>query len=1049
VSTAIRVLTLGTVAIDLDDRRLGPSAGRPFALLLYLASRGGQPSSRRLVEDLLFPFSMRERAHSLRQLLYRLRRLRLPVEADDDQIALSVDRISIDWQDVLSAGTVGESELERLARGLFPGYNPNISEGFREWLDAERTDIVLRLSRVLTTQLAQRRTAGRWDLVETTARALLALDPLSEEGTLAKAEGLALAGSKSAALDLIDDYLEEVGERQQRLQLVPSVVRRRISERLPDETLRAADERQFVGREEPMRVLGALSASTRAGRQQILLLWGEPGVGKTRLLTEFRALAVLQGGYALSLSCQPHDIYRPLGVLCDLVMQLLAAPGALGCDPGARALLQRLVQANKQVDETREAAVTQVSIAAVVRSLNDLLSAVAVETSLLVFIDDVQWIDETSRTAIIGAFATRASRRSSLVLTSRERTMPAGSESQTDTIVSARLQPLNREAALALAHGLLSECREHGVDDATRQIVEQGRGNPFVIRTLCAHYVATNDVESLKHTVTELLARRLHRLPSEARRTLESAVILAKNCTFERLRRLLDVPRQHLLSTIEELDDHGLIDVTDGYLVRSHALLADVVTERMAASVIRLLHGSSAELLHRDVDASAASTLLWDCAEHWRQAGNDERAIAVLMECAHRSVESGRATDAILTLRRALGLTVLDERRLAIVERGLEISWQSHVYVEARFFTSELARLRAALGRPTQVHDNYELLETALRKWDGANSDFRTLVLQLRNCVAAADAAPHHRISAAHQLMIWAELMLDADAGRSAYHVKKEFTNVSEAHLGVEKRLAFDMIYEGGFGDPRRAQDAAREVAAWATFDSPDRYPLLINAAIAQYRIATPNEAEPTLRCALERARRYGFVYAETNVGLTLARLFWSTERLEECIGQHRLLADLVAQCEDAEVIVDYCVLGARLATTQGRYDEAVAYIRRARAFSHSQLALPDLLLRCCELDLRLATVSDNVSDAQLNELLLLHLRARQFGLHDEVMATVVKCLERNGRASEARQRLQEYLRAYRRDGFPAPSWLVGVRRESDRTSVLARGLTSALPEMV
>src|SRR5206468_12865157 len=140
------------------------------------------------------------------------------------------------------------------------------------------------------------------------------------------------------------------------------------------------------------------------------------------------------------------------------------------------------------------------------------------------------------------------------------------------------------------------------------------------------------------------------------------------------------------------------------------------------------------------------------------------------------------------------------------------------------------------------------------------------------------------------------------------------------------------------------------------------------NAASVQYRIATPSEAEATLRCALERARRYGFVYAETNVRLTLARLLWSTERLEECVVQYRMLADLIAHCEDAEIIVDYCVLGARLATMQSRYDEAAAAVDRARALSHSQLALADLLLRCCELDLRLATTHDKVPDAELNE---------------------------------------------------------------------------------
>jgi hypothetical protein len=212
-------------------------------------------------------------------------------------------------------------------------------------------------------------------------------------------------------------------------------------------------------------------------------------------------------------------------------------------------------------------------------------------------------------------------------------------------------------------------------------------------------------------------------------------------------------------------------------------------------------------------------------------------------------------------------------------------------------------------------------------------------------------------------------------------------------------------------------------------------YPHVINAAIAQYRIAPPNEAEETLRSALELARRYEFAFAEANVALTLARLFWSTERREECLAQHRSISELVASCEDAEVIVDYCVLGARLATSLGHYDESTAYIRRARTFGHAQMPLIDLLLRCCELDIRLATGNDAVPDAELNDLLSLHVRARGFGLQDEVMATVLKSLDRNGRSSEGQRLLQEYLRDYRRDGFPVPSWLRLVAAVGHRPS--------------
>src|SRR5207248_6065142 len=123
-----------------------------------------------------------------------------------------------------------------------------------------------------------------------------ALDPLSEEGTLARAEALAIAGSKSAALGMIDDYLLELGEAQPQLHVAPRALRRRISERLPDASQRTAEDQIFVGRENTMRMLSAMGAAARAGGQQVLLVWGEPGIGKTRLLSEYRALASLKGG---------------------------------------------------------------------------------------------------------------------------------------------------------------------------------------------------------------------------------------------------------------------------------------------------------------------------------------------------------------------------------------------------------------------------------------------------------------------------------------------------------------------------------------------------------------------------------------------------------------------------------------------------------------------------------------------------------------------------------------------------------------------------------
>src|SRR5437868_12973777 len=98
VRAHISVQTLGSVAIDVGKRRLGPSSGRLFALLLYLSFRRGHATSRRVVQELLFPESEHgQAAHSLRQLLYRLRQIGVPLEADADQLQLRLEDVSVDW----------------------------------------------------------------------------------------------------------------------------------------------------------------------------------------------------------------------------------------------------------------------------------------------------------------------------------------------------------------------------------------------------------------------------------------------------------------------------------------------------------------------------------------------------------------------------------------------------------------------------------------------------------------------------------------------------------------------------------------------------------------------------------------------------------------------------------------------------------------------------------------------------------------------------------------------------------------------------------------
>jgi len=128
LSNLVRVRTLSVVAIDVGERRIGPSSGRLFALLLYLVFRRGDATSRRVVQELLFPDATDgQAAHSLRQLLYRLRQIGVPIEADADQLSIGVEQISVDCWVFLETAEPSKAALERVVHGLFPGYSPAVS----------------------------------------------------------------------------------------------------------------------------------------------------------------------------------------------------------------------------------------------------------------------------------------------------------------------------------------------------------------------------------------------------------------------------------------------------------------------------------------------------------------------------------------------------------------------------------------------------------------------------------------------------------------------------------------------------------------------------------------------------------------------------------------------------------------------------------------------------------------------------------------------------------------------------------------------------------
>ena len=93
----IRLRAIGECVIEVDGARLAPDAELAFALLLVLAMAGGRPIGRRQLVDLLWPATTEIRArHNLRQALYKLRQLGVPVETESNRLRLPVTALAAD-----------------------------------------------------------------------------------------------------------------------------------------------------------------------------------------------------------------------------------------------------------------------------------------------------------------------------------------------------------------------------------------------------------------------------------------------------------------------------------------------------------------------------------------------------------------------------------------------------------------------------------------------------------------------------------------------------------------------------------------------------------------------------------------------------------------------------------------------------------------------------------------------------------------------------------------------------------------------------------------
>jgi DNA-binding SARP family transcriptional activator len=929
----IRVRTLGQCTIQIDSSHITPDAEIVFASLLLLTVERGRRVERSELLGMLWPDVSASRAsHCLRQTIYRLRTLGAPLAVERTQLVLSERDVECDVDALLRVSRTDDIEeaADRVAGPFLPGYSPRFSEPLRDWVEHQRDRVNAGARRVLVSAIAARRARGEWAHVERLAHQCLAIDPLNEEATLALAEAAALHGGKVEAVGILDRYLREMGPSARELRLPAVALRRRISEPECEFPLAPPLHVPFVGRGAEMATLTAALRSAQSGFGAVYFIHGEPGIGKTRLLTEFTRVAVLEGARVAPAVCQSNDARRPLSAFVDLVPKLIALPGALGCSPQSNLYLRRLVQHHSSdappTPDTSEAVLLYANVR---RSLFDLLDAIASESPLVVSIEDVQWLDPASWEIIAEATEWIQTRHMLLVLTSRdsEPRYPPSAALPSEAARSLRLEPIDRGARHALVEATLRQRRSAVTDEFREWCVDKSGGNPYYLSELALHGLRTNGEFAVPPSLTTLVGQRVANLHPASRRVLQACAILGRDATLERLEVVLQERRLELLDALDELEARGLVEWEEAAIVSRHDLLSEAAIAPLSTLSRRFLHQHTALALEQALTHGLSPSLAWSCAEHWSAAGALERGVRLVIKCARQSIEIGRPMEAQTLLQRAKTLPLSRDARMSVVAESLYANRAADCWHDARTDFAELRALYRAQNRVSAFHDDAELIGMEAEWLGGA--DLSLIVGEVLECCTASHAAPDHRLAAARLGFILTANLGDAETARRIYSLAAP--DLENAELNLAHRTASRLIYETSFGEAQVARRELDELLSAAKAVPPrERAQLLVWAAHACERLGIVDRVSEIALNAYRLAEEAMFGTMACSAARKLAWNYWKVGDQTEAYRWHDIARSWIDRGQFSGYAGDLYGLQAELLIGDGRLAEAEKALEKA-----------------------------------------------------------------------------------------------------------------------
>lgn len=617
---------LGTADIQVAGQPLMLPDQKARGLLFYLAATE-HPHTRDHLASLFWSESPDSNArHSLRSSLYHLRQAfhasgaEAALVVEGDLVALQLDEDACDVVRFRRLSASGDEqalvEAISLYRGSFlQGFTLADAPFFQEWMRAEQDALCRACLDTLNHLVSLAEDRQAWEQAITYARRMVQLDPLAEDAQQKLISFYLRAGAIGPALR---QYRQFEVELRQELGLTPSlgtqaliqhalrIRRNEASSANKPVTSPGAFSQSLplIGRDDLLTKLLVLSRQAQAGRGVAVLVQGEDGMGKSRLLDELADRLSREASSWLILrgSCSPFDDLLPFGPfleafesagLGDLTDLLTTSRDAAPESQGG--FFWRLLQALRML--TRD-------------------------TPLLLAIDDLHWA-KSSTLHLFGLLATRLRilpmmlvgtvRQSSAVPALQRLVFSRGRHGDVHLL---SLPPLTLEAVTALLQA-------SGVSAASMAALADwlhGRsgGSPFILLELLAQLRAEAILRpfdggwqldtarwlrwrasaALPETIHDVFSWGLADLAPEARHLLEVLAVAEQPLPFVLLSEFFPLRSDQLLSLLEGLIARRLVvETAEETFALPHHLLREALVYHLSYLRRRMLHRKLAEAL--------------------------------------------------------------------------------------------------------------------------------------------------------------------------------------------------------------------------------------------------------------------------------------------------------------------------------------------------------------------------------------------------------------------------------------------------------------------